>query len=135
MPPKGKAKAAATTQSHPSIQSFFSKEVDTSSSPAASSSPTKPGSGFTEAELESAADPLTRQWNPEKEYDEVTIAELIPGPRAVTFGGRIVNLSTKFGSSPKQPKATGWHFLIVKDDLAAISVRTLLSVSRMVNSN
>lgn len=123
MPPKGskaKAKPPSSAQSHPSIQSFYRKEVATSSFPAASSSPTKNGDGFTEQELQD--DPLTRQWNPEREYDEVTIAELIPGPRAVTFGGRIVNLSTRMGSSPKQPKATGWHFLIVKDDLAAISV-------------
>lgn len=85
-------------------------------------SPSKQGDGFTEEELADTLDPLKRKWNPEREYDECTIGMLIPGPKAVTFVGRIVNLSTTHGSSQKQPKAAGWHYLIVKDDTAAISV-------------
>lgn len=84
--------------------------------------PTKTGDGFTEDELNEALDPLTRKWNPEREYDELSIAELVPGPRAVTFMGRVVNLSTVFGRSTKQPKAAGWHYVVLKDDSAAISV-------------
>jgi hypothetical protein len=116
---------------YPSIQSFYKREVPT---PAKNeeehqSSPSKRGDGFTEEELTDALDPLKRQWNPEREYDECTIDKLIPGPKAVTFVGRIVNLTTIHGSSQKQPKAAGWHYLIVKDDTAAISVWFLPSKS------
>ncbi len=38
-------------------------------------------------------------------------------------------MSTRFGASQKQPKASGWHFLIVKDDSAAIAVGLLSSSS------
>lgn len=111
--------------SYPSIQSFYKREVSTPAKNEGvlqSSSPSKLGDGFTEEELTAALDPLKRKWNPEREYDECTIGELVPGPKAVSFVGRIVNLSTIHGSSQKQPKAAGWHYLIVKDDTAAISV-------------
>lgn len=85
-------------------------------------SPTKPGDGFTVEELADALDPLKRRWNPQREYEKMDIGELIPGPRAVTFIGRVANINTLFGRSPKQPKAAGWHYLILKDDTAAISV-------------
>jgi hypothetical protein len=110
--------------SYPSIQSFYKREVSTPAKQdeEVQPSPTTRGDGFTEEELADALDPLKRKWNPEREYDECTIDKLIPGPKAVTFVGRIVNVSTIHGSSQKQPKAAGWHYLIVKDDTAAISV-------------
>lgn len=110
--------------SYPSIQSFYKREVPTlaKKEEESRSSPSKRGDGFTEEELADALDPLKRKWNPEREYDECTIDKLIPGPKAVTFIGRIVNLNIIHGSSQKQPKAAGWHYLIVKDDTAAISV-------------
>ena len=61
----------------------------------------KVGDGFTEEELTEALDPLTRKWNPEREYDQMTIGQLVPGPKAVTFMGRIVNFRTVFGHSQK----------------------------------
>ena len=111
-------------ESYPSIQSFYEREIPTPAEKdeKTQSSPSKRGDGFTEEELADTLDPLKRKWNPDREYDECTIDTLIPGPKAVTFVGRIVNLSTIHGSSQKQPKAAGWHYLIVKDDTAAISV-------------
>jgi hypothetical protein len=110
--------------SYPSIQSFYRREVPASAKndEEQQASPNKQGDGFTEEELADVLDPLKRKWNPEREYEETTIDKLIPGPKAVTFVGRIVNLSSIFGSSQRQPKAAGWHYLIVKDDTAAISV-------------
>ncbi|OWO97470.1 hypothetical protein B2J93_5283 [Marssonina coronariae] len=106
----------------PSVQSFYQREV-LAGKGVADASPVKPGDGFTEGELSDALDPLSRQWNPAREYEELGIAQLVPGPHAVTFVGRVVNLGTFLGISPKQPKATGFHSLIVKDDLAAISIK------------
>jgi hypothetical protein len=111
--------------SYPSIQSFYKREVPAPAKKEEvllSSSPSKLCDGFTEEELADALDPLKRKWNPEREYEECTIDKLVPGPKAVTFVGRIVNLSTIHGSSQKQPKAAGWHYLIGKDDTAAVSV-------------
>ena len=117
------------TYSYPSIQSFYRREVLTSAKEDQEQqpSPKKQGDGFTEKELADVLDPLQRKWNPEREYEEATIDQLVPGPKAVTFVGRIVNVSTTFGSSQKEPKAAGWHYLTVKDDTAAISVCFLLS--------
>jgi hypothetical protein len=110
----------------PSIPSFYkTEEVFPHPQTKATSpipDPFKPGDGFTEEELANATDPLSRQWDPDREYEELSIDQLIPGPKAVTFMGRVVNFSTRLGSNPTQPKATGWHWLVVKDDSAAISV-------------
>ncbi|KAJ5054049.1 uncharacterized protein L3040_000334 [Drepanopeziza brunnea f. sp. 'multigermtubi'] len=108
--------------SYPSIRSFYKKEVPQERE-VAGTSPAQPGDGFTEEELADALDPLSRKWNPGREYEETNIGQLVPGPHAVTFAGRVVNLGTFFGSSPKQPKATGFHSLIVKDDFGAISIK------------
>ncbi|XMA07561.1 hypothetical protein WAI453_000352 [Rhynchosporium graminicola] len=109
-------------ESYPSIQSFYKREVQGEKEPPPDASSAKAGDGFTEEELSDAIDPLSRRWNPEREYEEMSISQLIPGPRAVTFVGRIVNLASFFGIVPKQPKAAGFQSLIVKDDSAAISV-------------
>jgi len=118
--------------SYPSIQSFFEREVQAqaqaqaqASSPAApptTKSPSKLGDGFTEEELTEALDPMSRKWNPDREYEECTIRYLVPGPKAVTFMGRVVNFNTVFGKTAKQPKAAGWHYLTIKDDTGAIYV-------------
>jgi hypothetical protein len=121
MPPSKHVKQAGQTDSGQlSIQSFYRKEVVVEGE-APPPSPARPGDGFTEAEL-AAIDPLNRPWNPEREYEETSIEDLVPGPRAVTFMGRVVHLNTYFGHNPKQPRAAGHHVLVVKDDMAAISV-------------
>ncbi|PBP20570.1 putative Inositol-3-phosphate synthase [Diplocarpon rosae] len=78
--------------SYPSVQSFYEKEVQADNEITDASSPVKPGDGFTEGELSDALDPLSRKWNPEREYEELSIERLVPGPHAVTFVGRVVNL-------------------------------------------
>jgi hypothetical protein len=107
---------------YPSIQSFYKREVPKLAEKAEAAQPHLVGDGFTEEELADALDPLNRRWNPQREYEEMEIGELIPGPRAVTFIGRIVNVSTLFGRNPKQPKAAGWHYVLLKDNTATISV-------------
>jgi hypothetical protein len=115
-------------QGHPSIQSFYQREVNVAEE-VSQAEPVRQGDGFTEEELADALDPMKRKWNPEREYEEQGIGQLIPGPRAVTFTGRIVNINTVLGRSQKQPKASGWHYLIAKDDTAAISVCPIPSPS------
>jgi hypothetical protein len=113
----------APIPAYPSIQSFYKRDVPKSGeNPKAETGLIKQGDGFTEEELADALDPLNRKWNPEREYEEMSIGELVPGPRAVTFVGRVVNMSTIFGRSQKQPKAAGWHYVLLKDDAAAVSV-------------
>lgn len=113
---------------HPSIQSFYKRDMPENKQDSCPPKQSKPGDGFTEDELANALDPLMRKWNPEREYEEFTIDQLSQGPKAVTFAGRVVNFSTFFGSTPKEPKAKGWHYLLVKDNTAAISVRVSLAL-------
>ncbi|RDW82910.1 hypothetical protein BP5796_04401 [Coleophoma crateriformis] len=117
---------------YPSIQSFYKREVPvpvpksttaTTGQGHATSSTVKLGDGYTEDEVAEALDPLARKWNPSREYEERGINELTTGPKAVTFLGRIVNFNTVYGSSRKQPKASGWHYMLIKDDEACISVK------------
>jgi hypothetical protein len=105
----------------PSIQSFYAREVGDVAEPEQLTGAAS-GEGFTEDELTDALDPLTRKWNPDKDYEGLAIAQLIPGPRAVNFAGRIVSLNLTQGQSQTHPKASGWHNIIVKDDSAAIAV-------------
>lgn len=113
--------------SYPSIQSFYKRESAAiqSSGSAPSASSEGDGNGFTEQELSEALDPLTRKWNPDREYEELSIARLVPGPKAVTFMGRIVNFNTYVGQSAKQPKAKGCHYAVVQDGSGAIAVGLL----------
>ena len=107
---------------YPSIQSFYKREVPKPAAKAEAEQEALPGEGFTEEELADALDPLNRKWNPQREYEETEIGDLIPGPRDVTFIGRIVNINTIYGRNPKQPKAAGWHYVLLKDNTAIISV-------------
>ena len=116
-------KRSTMAPSHPSIQSFYTKQPRGEKEVKPASLP-KTGDGFTEEELADTLDPLSRKWNPEREYEEYPIHQLIPGPRSVTFAGRIVYINSATGRSQTQPKASGWHNLIIKDDSAAISVRS-----------
>lgn len=112
-----------SAKAYPSIQSFYKREVPKSTEKQlAASSTIMTADGFTEKELSDALDPLNRKWKPEQEYEELGIGDLVPGPKAVTFIGRVVNISTVWGRSQKQPKAAGWHYLILKNNTAAISV-------------
>lgn len=121
----------ASTRSYPSIQSFYKREGPKHSGkgPSVPSGSAGQGDGFTEGELAGALDPLNRKWEPARDYKESSIGDLVPGPGTVTFTGRVVNASTTWGRSQKQPKAAGWHYLILKGETAAISVWYLLLVT------
>ncbi|KAF2453617.1 hypothetical protein BDY21DRAFT_292851 [Lineolata rhizophorae] len=110
---------------NPSIQSYFPSTSSSRPTEAtSSSSSSRPGDGFTAAELERALNPpVNPPWRPAHEYDEVEIAELVPGPRRVTFMGRIVNLYDRAMPSKAPNAARGCLKLIVKDNTGAITVR------------
>jgi hypothetical protein len=124
--------------SYPSVQLFYQREVLSSAPEPTALDTTLQGDGFTEEELAATQDPSSRKWNPEREYEELIIDKLVTGPLAVTFAGRVVNFNTYFGTSQKEKSAAGWHYLLIKDDTAAISVaflfrflvENLLTVSR-----
>jgi len=68
---------------------------------------------------------MTANWEPAREYTELSISELCHGPRAVVFAGRVVNTTTIWGKSAKEPRARGWHYILLKDDGGAVSVRAI----------
>jgi hypothetical protein len=116
------------TFSTPSIQSFYKPEVLLHTTTTASAPPpTTPGDGFTEEELADTLDPLQRKWNPEREYEECGIGELVPGPKAVRFCGRVVAVRRLMGGcgggKGMGMKARGWHGVVLRDDGGAVSVR------------
>jgi hypothetical protein len=104
----------------PSIQSFF-----TSSSPSKASSlpTTEPGDGFTTEEVDAVLHPSSVQWTLTQDYEEVDIKALEPGPKYVTFMGRIVNLYNMPKSSKSELAARGLLKLTVADDTGILSIR------------
>ena len=122
-----------------SIQAFFSPAP--SSSPAKSITPSNPssdatiGDGFTAEEVQGALRPKPAEaWHPSTEYTELEIRHLEPGPKAVTFMGRVANIFD-VANTPKTPRsAKGCIKLCVKDDKAAITVSEVYSndVSRFL---
>jgi len=96
-------------------------------------------------------DPMNRKWNPTNEYEEMDIAALGRGPKAVMgmfligvdladmllsldflVVGRIVNFSEFLGTTASQPKARGWHNLLVRDDTGVLQVCTVFSHWKLV---
>jgi hypothetical protein len=114
----------ANSHKNSSIQAFFSPTP-------ASSSPTKQppssssiGDGFTSEEVQEALKPAAVEpWQPKVDYLDCEIRDLHPGPRAVTFMGRIANIFD-VANAPKTPRsAKGCVKLCVKDDHDAVTVR------------
>ena len=57
-------------------------------------------------------------------YEEVSISELVPGPRRVSFIGRVVNMYDQ-GVESKMPQAAkGCLKLLIKDEHAMVLVRS-----------
>lgn len=113
----------ADTHMNSSIQAFF-PPTSSSSSLTKQMSSSSIGDGFTAGEFEEAMK-LTpaKPWQPEVDYAEREIRELYPGPRAVTFMGRIANIYD-IPNAPKTPRsAKGCVKLCVKDDHGAVTVR------------
>ncbi|KAH8601721.1 hypothetical protein B0O99DRAFT_713739 [Bisporella sp. PMI_857] len=120
----------STKSKNPSLQSFYQREVKLQGGENKSAQgPRRLGDGFTEAEI-ATLDPLKREWNPTREYEEVSIGDLVPGPKAVMFVGRVINTTTIIGRNPKQPKAAGWHYVTLRDNTAAISIKLYFSSNR-----
>jgi hypothetical protein len=113
----------ASSHKNSSIQAFFSPTTS-SSAPTKQAPSSSIGDGFTYEELQEALKPLPIEpWQPKVEYLECEIRELHPGPRAVTFMGRVANISD-VANAPKTPKsAKGCVKLCVKDDHDAVTVR------------
>lgn len=109
-----------------SIKSFCKREVQSEQHIFSQTLAAKEGDGFTEVELVNSLDPLSRKWDPDREYKKLAICHIHAGPRHISFMGRIVNMKSYFGLSIEQPKASGWHQLIIKDDTGAIFVSYFL---------
>jgi hypothetical protein len=67
-------------------------------------------------------------------YEEVGISELAPGPRSVSFTGRIVNMYDQNIESKMPSAAKGCLKLLVKDDRTVMLVRSKIpqKVSRRI---
>ncbi len=62
-------------------------------------------------------------WQPHHDYEEVSIGNLAPGPRRVSFIARVVNLYYEHKVHIKMPDAAkGCLKILVKDDSALILV-------------
>lgn len=109
---------------NPSIQSFFTKPANP---------PTAPGDGFTPQEVDAVLHPaIDESWLPAQDYEECDIASLIPGPRCVTFQGRIANFYDQQTASKRPQAAKGCCKVVVKDDSGALTVQFDVSTSLQV---
>lgn len=113
----------ASSHKNSSIQAFFTP-TPSSSSPTKQASSSSIGDGFTQEELREALKPApVEPWQPKVDYVECEIRDLHPGPRAVTFMGRVANIFD-VANAPKTPRsAKGCVKLCVKDDHDAVTVR------------
>ncbi|KAK4986577.1 hypothetical protein LTR66_007827 [Elasticomyces elasticus] len=108
-----------------SIQAFFPpRSSPNPSSPTKSISSSAPGDGFTRAEVDTVLHPtLSEIWTPSADYQDCDIAALVPGPKSVTFMGRIANFFDMAMPSKKPHAASGCVRVVVKDDTGAVTVR------------
>ncbi|KAK4638210.1 uncharacterized protein CLAFUR5_00778 [Fulvia fulva] len=121
-PPNSRAagNAMGSSRGDASIQQFFL--------PTPSTSPTKrpepaSGDGFTAEEVQDVLAPKLREWYPEQEYEDCEISALEPGPRAVTFMGRVGNIFDVANTQKTPRSAKGCIKICLKDGMAAITVR------------
>jgi hypothetical protein len=113
-------------QSPQNIKSFFEPTSSPSQSPRKNDLPivrTTPaaiGDGPTQSKVRNAAklDPDGR--DPQHDYEAVSIGQLAPGPRRVSFTTRVVNLYDQSVNSKMQNSAKGCLKVLVKDDSAFI---------------
>jgi hypothetical protein len=114
----------ANSHKNSSIQAFFSPTPAPSSPTKQPPSSSSIGDGFTSEEVQEALKPApVEPWQPKVDYLECEIRDLHPGPRAVTFMGRVANIFD-VANAPKTPRsAKGCVKLCVKDDHDAVTVR------------
>ncbi|KAF2209754.1 hypothetical protein CERZMDRAFT_46572 [Cercospora zeae-maydis SCOH1-5] len=104
-----------------SIQAYLTPVTSPAKSPAVE---TPVGDGFTAEELQEALKPrLQETWHPDFEYADMEISDLIAGPQAVAFMGRVANIYDVANSSRTPRSAKGCVKLCVKDGSGAITVR------------
>ena len=77
---------------------------------------------FTDLEQRHTRAPSPAHWQPEDDYEHVSIGELAPGSRKVFFLARVVNLYDRPTHSKVRESAKGCLKLLVKDDNALILV-------------
>ncbi|MCJ1298884.1 hypothetical protein MMC08_001675 [Hypocenomyce scalaris] len=120
----------------PSIQSFFGREPSvrtekpkvrpsaTETGEASSCSPGAPGDGFTASEIDDVLHPAgLPKWNPPKEYPEIDIGALVPGPMCVTIMGRIVNFYDQVNLMKMPRAAKGCLRCVVGDGTGFVVVK------------
>ncbi|KAI1429216.1 hypothetical protein F5Y12DRAFT_798534 [Xylaria sp. FL1777] len=110
------------TSLFPSIQSFYSREV-ISEGAEVPSNPVEVGDGFTSSEREAAINPLSRPFQPSRQYDVCPIAELQTGMHNYKIEGRLVNFSSDSTSHGTQTSAGGYYFLVISDGTAAMAIK------------
>ncbi|KAF2112935.1 hypothetical protein BDV96DRAFT_497013 [Lophiotrema nucula] len=82
-----------------------------------------PGDGFSSDEVEAVLNPPSAQWTPIHDYDEVHIGALEPGPKYLTFMGRVVNFYDQVKPSKRPEAAQGCLKIMIGDDTGAVTVR------------
>lgn len=107
---------------HPTIKDFFESDESSQRRNTLLTFGTPIGDGFTPEEMEASVSLTPEQWQPSQDYDDVSIGDLSPGPRRVTFVARIVNFYNQPIVSKKPQAAKGCLNMLVKDDTAAITV-------------
>ena len=106
-----------------SIRNFF-RPTQPSSSLANPPSCSSVGDGVTSEKLESALKPTpVGHWQPKVEYLECDIGDLYPGPRAVTFMGRVANIFDIGKPLITDRSAKGCVKLCVRNNQDAVTVR------------
>lgn len=129
-----RSKAPAMPPQFPSIQSFFGRSpslrtpnpTTSSSSSATEADPPRsssPGDGFSASAIDAVLHPSgLPKWNPPKEYPEVEIGALVPGPGCVTVEGRIVNFYDQVCGSKMPRAARGCLRCVVGDGTGFVVV-------------
>lgn len=84
--------------------------------------PASIGDGVTEAELKNIETRTPVDWHPQHDYEDVSISDLAPGPRRVSFTARVVNIYDQNVNSKMLKSAKGCLKVLVKDDSALILV-------------
>ncbi|KAI1325145.1 hypothetical protein F5Y16DRAFT_423351 [Xylariaceae sp. FL0255] len=116
----------------PSIQSFYSREVQSTTVDRCTGSPSyhaNTGDGFTASEIEAATNPLSRPFKPSREYIVCAIAELETGIHNYEIRGRVVNFSSPGSNQATTATAAGNYFLIIADESGAFAVKLYCSPS------
>lgn len=114
-----------------SIQAYFPPTPTSSPTkpsppkpPQTSATPAPPGDGFTPSERVLPAPALCQPWSPPDgvEYADVAIGDLVPGPAAVTFMGRVCNLFDVGTSAKGERAARGCVKVVVRDEGGCVTV-------------